>query len=97
MNYYVIIGALPIGHPNQVIGYEASLVEFTDEFAGEQTFVKTPNSSLLLGYRYLGPLDPGITVLGADYLTQFEAPPAPGCYWNGEEWVCPPLYGDIAE
>jgi hypothetical protein len=87
--YYLLIGTLPLGHPGHVMGYQFSLEELTEEYVGQNCFVKIPTGALLLGYRYLEPQVPGITVLGEDFFSKFEAPPALGCRWDGKEWVTP--------
>jgi hypothetical protein len=86
--YYLLIGTPPYGHYEEVCGYIASLVELTAQDVMGNCFLQIPNPSLLIGYRYLGEPVPGVTVLGEDYLSEFEAPPAPSCYWDGAEWVC---------
>lgn len=85
MYYY-----LSVTDTGSVYGYQSSPLEITDEAAGSNVFLETPEeNSGLLFYRYLGTVAPGVTVLGANYLSQFEAPPSPDCYWDGSEWVCP--------
>ncbi len=62
-----------------------------EDIASTRCFLEIPSDKpfLYLGYHYLGDLVFGITVLGSDFETSLEAPPAPGCYWGGSEWVCP--------
>jgi hypothetical protein len=96
MHYYLQLGRTGNGYTGAVMGFQASPVAITNEDAGENAILEIPdNNPTLVGNRYLGTETPGVTVLGSDYLTQFEAPPAPGCYWDGEEWVCP--VADAAE
>ena len=90
MYYYLQLGRPGTGYTDTVVGFQASPIAITNEDAGENAILEIPDSnSTILGYRYLGTQVAGVTVLGSDYLTQFEAPPAPGCYWGGTEWVCP--------
>ena len=88
MAYYY----LNLGHPDACI--VQVLLTTSTPFVIDGTvlnaYLEIPESNAsLLGYRYLGTPVSGVTVLGADYLSLFEAPPAPGCYWDGAEWVCP--------
>lgn len=72
------------------MGFQASPLPITNEDAGSTAILEIPdNNPSLLGYRYLGTVTPGVTVLDADYQSQFEAPPAPGCLWDGDKWDCP--------
>ena len=81
---------LQLATTGAVSGFQSSPKAITNEDAGSTAILEIPdNNPTLLGYRYLGTVVAGVTVLDSDYLTQFEAPPAPGCYWDGEEWVCP--------
>lgn len=93
-HYYLQLGRTGNGYPGAVIGFQSSPIAITNEDAGLNTILEIPdNNPTVVGYRYLGVPVAGVTALGADYLSQLEAPPAPGCYWDGAEWVCP----DIAE
>lgn len=89
MPYYLQLSA-----PGTVVGFQSSPAEITNEDAGNASILNIPdNNPTVIGYRYLDTVVAGVTVLGADYLSQFEAPPAPGCFWDGAEWVCPPAPG----
>ena len=91
MHYY-----LQLAPTASVAGFQASPLPITNEDAGSTAILEIPdNNPTVVGYRYLGTEVAGVTVLGADYLSQLEAPPAPGCYWYGEKWVCPDQ-GDVA-
>lgn len=90
MHYYLQLGRVGNGYPDAVLGFQGSPSEITSADAGENAILEIPdNNPTLLGYRHLGTQVAGVTVLGSDYLTQFEAPPAPDCYWDGSEWICP--------
>lgn len=90
MHYYLQLGRTGNGYSGTVLGFQASVLKITNEDAGENAILEIPdNNPTLVGNRYLGTEVAGVTVLGSDYASQFEAPPAPGCYWDGKEWVCP--------
>ncbi len=90
MHYYLQLGRPGNGYTGAVVGFQSSPVAITNEDAGENAILEIPdNNPTLVGYHYLGAEVAGVTVLGADYASQFEAPPAPDCYWDGSEWVCP--------
>ena len=100
MNYYYYLLLTPPGK----VGSGVVQALFTDEapFRPEGPnvgpYLEIPEQTVtLIGSLYLGDVEYGITVLGSDYLSLFEAPPAPGCYWDGEQWVCPPQGEAIAE
>lgn len=72
------------------MGFSTSPAKITGEDVNQNKMIEIPdNNPTLLGYRYLGDDTPEVVVLGSDYLSYFEAPPAAGCYWDGKEWVCP--------
>lgn len=85
MHYY-----LQLATTGAVAGFQASPAEITNEDTGSTAILEIPdNNPTIVGYRYLSTVVAGVTVLGADYQSQFEAPPAPDCYWDGSGWVCP--------
>jgi hypothetical protein len=89
MNYYLFLGNPGTEWGQIVTHLMITLLEFDDLTAGEQTFLKIPQPDPIIGWRYLGPSNPGVIVLGDDFLSFFEAPPNPECHWDGEQWVCP--------
>lgn len=91
MHYYLQVGTEASGPLGAVLdawqGVDPLPTSLTDVFC----FLEIPNNlpSQFRGYRYLGEVTLGIIVLGEDFETLLEAPPAPGCSWDGQEWVCP--------
>ena len=90
MPYYLQVGHPGNGDTSAVLDCFFFSVAITSEDAGENVLLEIPERNpTLVGHKYLGSVATGVTVLGDDYLTQFEAPPALGCLWDGKEWVTP--------
>ena len=90
MHSYLQVGRTGGGNTGAVVSFCFFSVPVTSEDAGENVLLEIPeHNPTLVGHKYLGSATAGVTVLGTDYLTQFEAPPAFGCLWDGKEWVSP--------
>ena len=90
MHSYLQVGRTGGGDTGAVVSFCFFSVPVTSEDAGENVLLEIPEHNLtLVGHKYLGSVSTGVTVLGDDYLTRFEAPPAFGCWWDGKEWVTP--------
>jgi hypothetical protein len=87
-HYYLELGREGLGHAGEVVSILVSDFQLKTEGINVAPLLEIPGQPpFLLNHRYLGEQVSGITVLGSDYLSLFEAPPTPDHHWDGKEWV----------